>query len=79
MAFQDDSPRMPDGSYYDGHNLLRMLRDGNSPFADRWDVNLLVCEIEEKLSAKVVDIPSVSMGSNNYVYSSEWHRPVVMN
>ena len=58
---------MADGSDYDGRNLLPLTRDGHSPFADRWDVNLLIREIEDELGTQVVDIPTVSMGSNNYV------------
>ena len=58
---------MPDGRDFDGQHLLSLVRSGNSPFQDTWDVNLLVQEIEENLCAKVVDIPCVSNGSNNYV------------
>ena len=42
-----------------------------------WDVRLLIQEIEEKLSTRVIDIPAVNSGSNSYV--SEifiFHDPV---
>ncbi|KAG6017606.1 hypothetical protein E4U43_000739 [Claviceps pusilla] len=57
---------MTDGRDFDGHNLLNLLHSGYSPFHDTWDVKLLIQEIEDKLSAQVVDIPRVSGGSNNY-------------
>lgn len=44
-----------------------MIRDGNSPFDGVWDVRLLIQEIEEKLNAKVIDIPVVDKSSNSYV------------
>lgn len=58
---------MADGRDYDGKELLRLVRDSRSPFADRWDIKLLIVEIEDKFATKVVDIPTVFMGSNNYV------------
>jgi hypothetical protein len=67
MSFRDDWPKMPDGRDFDGRHLLTLVRSGNSPFQDKWDVNLLIQEIEENLGAQVVDIPFVSKGSNNYV------------
>ncbi|KAI0863364.1 3-hydroxybutyryl-CoA dehydratase [Xylaria cubensis] len=57
---------MPNGLDFDGQHLLTLLRSGSSPFHDKWDVNLLIREIEENLCAQVVDYPSVSKGSNNY-------------
>ena len=70
MSSGDGWPTTPNGSDYDGTNLLQLMRDGCSPFADRWDVNLLILEIEHNLATKVVDIPTISMGSNNYVSKS---------
>lgn len=70
MSFRDTWPTMADGRDYDGRNLLRLIRDGRSPFADRWDVNLLIREIQDKLATQVVDIPVVTFGSNNYVILS---------
>lgn len=67
MSARDDWPTMPDGSEFDGEELLSLVRSGNSPFL--WDVNLLVREIEENLDAHVIDIPIVDKGSNNYVSS----------
>lgn len=64
MSFRDSWPTTVG---YDGRNLLRLIRDGRSPFADRWDVNLLIREIEDKLATQVVDIPIITIGSNNYV------------
>ncbi|KAK3290332.1 3-hydroxybutyryl-CoA dehydratase [Chaetomium fimeti] len=66
MSFRDPWPTMPDGHDFDGQNLLTLVRHGNSPFHDKWDVNLLIREIEENLCAQVIDIPYVSGGSNNY-------------
>lgn len=67
MHFRDTWPQMADGRDFDGYNLLNLLHGGHSPFHDTWDVKLLIQEIEDKLSAQVVDIPHVSSGSNNYV------------
>ncbi|XDG01790.1 hypothetical protein ABKA04_001405 [Annulohypoxylon sp. FPYF3050] len=57
---------MPDGRSFNGQHLLTLTRNGNSPFHDKWDVNLLIHEIEENFHAQVLDIPYVSKGSNNY-------------
>ncbi|KAF4441810.1 3-hydroxybutyryl- dehydratase [Fusarium albosuccineum] len=62
----DDWPRMPDGTIWDGRNLLDLLRKGQSPFSPIWDVNLLFQEVEDKVGAKVIDVPCVHTGSNNY-------------
>lgn len=69
MSFRDAWPKMTNGRDFDGQNLFTLLHTGNSPFHDTWDVNLLIQEIEDNLSARVVDIPRVSNGSNNYVSS----------
>lgn len=69
MYYEDDWPKMPDGSEFDGKQLLTLVRNGHSPFQGVWDVNLLIREIEEVLGARVIDIPTVSKGSNNYVSS----------
>ena len=58
---------MPDGSDFDGEQLLTLVRGGNSPFQRVWDVNLLIQEIEETLGFRVIDIPNVDKGSNYYV------------
>lgn len=67
MYFRDDWPKMPDGHDFDGRHLLTLVRRGHSPFHDKWDVNLLIQEIEEHLLATVIEIPCISSGSNNYV------------
>ena len=67
--FCDDWPKMPDGSDFDGKQLLTLVRSGNSPFHVVWDVKLLIREIEENIGAQVIDIPIVYMGANNYVGS----------
>lgn len=67
LAWRDDWPIMPDGSDFDGEQLLPLVRAGNSPFHGVWDVNLLIDEIEEYLGCRVIDIPIVHMGSNYYV------------
>lgn len=72
MSFQDkffkhDWPKMPDGSDFDGKQLLNLVHNGNSPFHKVWDVNLLIRETEENLGDRVIDIPVISKGSNNYV------------
>lgn len=69
MSFRDDWPKMPDNSDFDGKQLLTLVRSGNSPFHGVWDINLLIREIEENLSAEVIDIPTIFKGSNNYVGS----------
>lgn len=70
MSWRDDWPKMPDGSDFNGKDLLTLVRTGNSPFHGVWDVNLLIREIEETVDAQGIDIPATSKGSNNYVSSS---------
>ena len=60
---------MPDGNDFNGKHLLSLVRSGNSPFKGLWDVNLLIQEVEENLNTQVIEIPVISMGSNNYVSS----------
>lgn len=67
MYDSDDWPKMSDGRDFDGLNLLTLVQSGNSPFRDEWNVELLIQEIEKNLCARVIDIPRVSSGSNNYV------------
>ncbi|KAJ5086584.1 hypothetical protein NUU61_007891 [Penicillium alfredii] len=64
--FQDDWPKMPDGSDFDGQHLLCLVRSGNIPFRDVWDINLLVREIEENVGVQVIDIPRTYNDSNSY-------------
>ncbi|KAJ2903737.1 uncharacterized protein MKZ38_009389 [Zalerion maritima] len=66
MYIDDDWPKMPDGSDFDGKQLLALVRSGKSPFHGVWDVNLLIQEIEENLDTQVIDIPATYKGSNNY-------------
>ncbi|KAK4142028.1 uncharacterized protein C8A04DRAFT_30432 [Dichotomopilus funicola] len=49
-------PNMPDNTEYDGKGLLTLVRAGNSPFKDLFDVNLLIQEVENNVGAKVTDI-----------------------
>jgi hypothetical protein len=65
--YQDEWPKIQDGTDFDGKNLLTLVRNGNSPFVGAWDVNILIQEIEENLATQVIDIPVVSNGSNYYV------------
>lgn len=67
LSWRDDWPVMPDGTDFDGEQLLSLVRSGNSPFHGVWDVNLLIREIEENLGSQVIDILTVNRGSNNYV------------
>ncbi|KAI1286590.1 3-hydroxybutyryl-CoA dehydratase [Xylaria venustula] len=60
----DDWPKMPDGSDFNGKQLLALVHNGKSPLF--WNVNLLIQEIEKNLNAQVVDIPYLDKGSNNY-------------
>ena len=69
MYVGDDWPKIPDGSKYDGNELLALVRSGNSPFHGVWDVNLLIREIEDNLGAQLIDIPAIYYGSNNHVSS----------
>ncbi|KAM3463499.1 hypothetical protein MY5147_009653 [Beauveria neobassiana] len=66
MYYKDPWPVMPDGTKFDGKQLLGLVRSGKSPFDGAWDVNLLIQELEENLGAAVTDIPFVYSGSNNY-------------
>ncbi|XWW98375.1 hypothetical protein V2A60_006375 [Cordyceps javanica] len=66
MYYQDPWPSMPDGTNFDGKQLLSLVRSGESPFEGALDVNLLIQELEENLDATVTDIPFVYTGSNNY-------------
>ena len=67
MYYGDDWPEMPDGSTFDGKQLFTLVRSGNSPMSRVWDVNLLIRETEEVLGSQVMDIPTVTKGSNFYV------------
>jgi hypothetical protein len=64
MYDHDDWLKMPDGSDFDGKQLLTLVRSGNSPFHGLWDVNLLIREIEENLGAQVIIIPVIYKGSS---------------
>lgn len=65
MSFRDDWPKMPDGSDFDGKQLLTLVHSGNSPFHGVWDVNLLIREIEENHGKMSNDLPtSVDWGPN---------------
>ncbi|KAG6899431.1 hypothetical protein C0993_010339 [Termitomyces sp. T159_Od127] len=50
---------------FDGKDVLTLVRNGNNPFKG-WDIELLIKEIEDNLEARVIDIPSVAEGANNY-------------
>ena len=63
----DDWPLVADGSDYDGKDLLKLVREGKSPFKNDWDVELLLQEVDSVLKSKVHDIVIVTEGSNNYV------------
>jgi hypothetical protein len=65
--YQDEWPKIQDGTDFDGKNLLILVRNGCSPFVGAWDVNLLIQEIEENLATQVIDIPVVNNGANYYV------------
>lgn len=67
MGWRDNWPLMDDDKEYDGKNLMRLIQEGKSPFHGVWDVKLLIKEIEQNLDTKIVDIPYVGKGSNNYV------------
>lgn len=69
MSFRDEWPKMPDGRDFDGRQLLSLVSGGNSPFHEAWDVNQLLQEVEDNVGARVIDIPRVYNGSNNYVSS----------
>lgn len=62
----DDWPKMPDGSEFDGTQLLQLFCSNKSPFQRDWDLNFLIQEIEHNLNTQVIDIQLVSKGSNNY-------------
>lgn len=58
---------MPDGTRWNGKNLLKLVHSGNSPFRNVWDVKLLLREVETQTQSRIVDIPMVYGGANNYV------------
>ncbi|KAG6362093.1 hypothetical protein INS49_010322 [Diaporthe citri] len=62
----DDRPLMPHGTEWNGKDLLGLVRDDSSPFANIWDVRILLEEVETQVQAQVVDIPEVHAGANNY-------------
>ncbi|KAL8380947.1 hypothetical protein RB595_005308 [Gaeumannomyces hyphopodioides] len=67
MSPRDDWPSLPDGSDYDGTDLLSLVRSGRSPFAGVWDVNQLIEEVEANVDgAQVVNIPVVRKGASYY-------------
>lgn len=47
--------------------LFGLMRDSSSPSGNIWDVRLLLEEVETQVQARVVDIPQVLIGENNYV------------
>lgn len=67
MSIKDDWPLGPDSKPYNGLDLLDLVRSGQSPFKNQWDVNLLIQELETQLHTKITNIPLVTKGSNNYV------------
>ncbi|TQS33396.1 hypothetical protein Golomagni_06261, partial [Golovinomyces magnicellulatus] len=79
MSYQDDWPTLEDGTDFDGRDTLTLALKGESPFGKEWDVVLLVKEIEQNLQAKVIDIPLVYHGSNNYGFHIHFsNRPDVV-
>ncbi|KAL4789812.1 hypothetical protein BDV19DRAFT_14463 [Aspergillus venezuelensis] len=64
MYLRDNWPA-PDGTPYDGKNLLKLVIDNKSPFDGLWDVRQLLAEIERNLRARIVDIPLVVRGSSH--------------
>ncbi|KAF3762250.1 hypothetical protein M406DRAFT_263472 [Cryphonectria parasitica EP155] len=71
VSIEPSWPRSPDGSGWDGKNLLPMVLRGASPFRKTWDVNVLLKEVESILGAQVVDIPQASAGAHNYGLAME--------
>ena len=67
----DSWPSMPDGTAFDGRDLLSLVVAGRSPFLPALRVSVLIQEIERVLGTTVVDIPVVTKGSNNYVSEKE--------
>lgn len=59
---RDDWP-----SGFNGLGLFALLRAGMNPFADAFDVNFLISEVESSVGAQVMDIPLVTAGAKNYV------------
>jgi len=53
--------------WYSGKGLLAHIHVGSSPFQDGWDANLLLQETEDNLDNKVIDMPTVHVGANNYL------------
>lgn len=59
--------QMPDGTEYNGQDLLAFVRAQKSPMAPGWDVNTLMNELHQLLGSPILDIPQVTAGSNHYV------------
>lgn len=64
FEYLDDTwPIMADGCPYDGKHLMKLVREGKSPSADVWDVDLLFKEAKKLLGAAVIDVPMVYEGA----------------
>lgn len=63
--YLDNWPTLPDGTAWDGANLLALASRGQCPFRD-WDIYTLVREIEAVLGTAVINIPRASFGANHY-------------
>ncbi|KAG6849770.1 hypothetical protein H0H93_005286 [Arthromyces matolae] len=83
IYLKDPWPVMPDGTDFDGSGLLSLLRNGKSPFAGAWDVNLLIQEIENSPNQKAARIraalfdfnPSIDFCSAWYLKCLDDHKP----
>jgi hypothetical protein len=67
MYYVDDWPRKADGNVYGDDELIALLRSGDNPFREHWDVQQLTNEVEQHVSTRVAGIQQLTKGSNNYV------------
>lgn len=58
-------PTMPDGSEFDGRNLLQLHAKHENPFA--FNLQALLNEVEETLVLQIMDISMVGSGANRLV------------
>ena len=58
------------GVVYDGRGLLELLGQSRNPFRGQWDPQQLVNEVEEHVEGRIVEIPFIAKGSNNFVSRS---------
>ena len=67
MYYCDDWPRKAGDNEYGDDELNALLRNGDNPFKEQWDVQQLTNEVKQHVNTKVGSIQVIAKGSNNYV------------